>query len=60
MYASGALINVFLVAALDHAGVVAFFRSDAEGSFMLLFFPSILFYIIIGAGLAALAVIDQK
>ncbi len=52
MYSLAAILTVTFIVILDFYGFVAYFGGDAGGSFGLLFFPSIFFYLVMGAALA--------
>ncbi len=59
-YALSAIAIVFLVVVLDSWGWVGYFGGDAGGSFGLLFFPSILAYLVLGATLVAVVALVRR
>jgi hypothetical protein len=60
MYSLAAILTVISIMALDSIGLARYFGGDAGGSFGLLFFPSMIFYIVIGVPVAMLVKIAYK
>jgi hypothetical protein len=60
MYSLAAILTVISIMALDSIGLARYFGGDAGGSFGLLFFPSMIFYIVIGVPVAMLVKIDNE
>jgi len=60
MYSLAAILTVILIMVLDSIGLARYFGGDAGGSFGLLFFPSIIFFTIIGVPVAMLVKLDNE